>query len=55
MLEETDLDTPGLLLSTLLSLLKDPARLASMAAAAKTQAHPGAAGRIAARIGELAS
>ncbi len=55
MLEEKDLSTPGLLLSTLSSLLKDPAGLASMAAAAKTQAHPGAAERIAARLMELAS
>jgi UDP-N-acetylglucosamine--N-acetylmuramyl-(pentapeptide) pyrophosphoryl-undecaprenol N-acetylglucosamine transferase len=55
MLEEKDLDVPGRLLDTLVSLLKDPARLAAMAAAAKTQAHPGAAERIAERIRELAS
>jgi UDP-N-acetylglucosamine--N-acetylmuramyl-(pentapeptide) pyrophosphoryl-undecaprenol N-acetylglucosamine transferase len=54
MLEEKNIDAPGLLLSTLASLLKDPARLASMAAAAKTQAHPGAAERIADRLAEMA-
>jgi UDP-N-acetylglucosamine--N-acetylmuramyl-(pentapeptide) pyrophosphoryl-undecaprenol N-acetylglucosamine transferase len=54
MLEEKDLDTPGLLLSTLSSLLKDPSRLASMSDAARSQSHPGAAERIAARLMELA-
>jgi UDP-N-acetylglucosamine--N-acetylmuramyl-(pentapeptide) pyrophosphoryl-undecaprenol N-acetylglucosamine transferase len=52
---EKNLGTPGPLLSTLISLLKDPARLAAMAAAARTQAHPGAAERIADRLAELAS
>jgi UDP-N-acetylglucosamine--N-acetylmuramyl-(pentapeptide) pyrophosphoryl-undecaprenol N-acetylglucosamine transferase len=54
MLEEKDLDTPGLLLSTLSSLLQTPDRLAQMAQAAHAQAHPGAAERIAARLMELA-
>jgi UDP-N-acetylglucosamine--N-acetylmuramyl-(pentapeptide) pyrophosphoryl-undecaprenol N-acetylglucosamine transferase len=54
MLEEEDLDVPGKLLETLTGLLNDPARLAAMAAAAKTQAHPGAAERIADRLAELA-
>jgi UDP-N-acetylglucosamine--N-acetylmuramyl-(pentapeptide) pyrophosphoryl-undecaprenol N-acetylglucosamine transferase len=60
MLEETvfaekNLEAPGPLLSTLISLLKDPARLTAMAQAARTQAHPGAAERIADRLAELAS
>jgi UDP-N-acetylglucosamine--N-acetylmuramyl-(pentapeptide) pyrophosphoryl-undecaprenol N-acetylglucosamine transferase len=55
MLQEKDLDTPGLLLSTLSSLLKAPDRLAAMAQAARAQSHPGAAERIAARLMELAS
>jgi UDP-N-acetylglucosamine--N-acetylmuramyl-(pentapeptide) pyrophosphoryl-undecaprenol N-acetylglucosamine transferase len=54
MLEEKDLDTPGLLLSTLSSLLKTPDRLAQMAQAAHAQGHPGAAERIAGRLMELA-
>jgi UDP-N-acetylglucosamine--N-acetylmuramyl-(pentapeptide) pyrophosphoryl-undecaprenol N-acetylglucosamine transferase len=54
MLEERDLDIPGKLLQTLIGLLSDPARLAAMAAAAKTQAHPGAAERIAARLAGMA-
>ena len=54
MLEEKDLATPALLLSTLRSLLVAPDRLASMAQAARAQSHPGAAERIAARLMELA-
>ena len=54
MLGETDLDIPGKMLETLAELLNDPARLASMAFAARTQAHPGAAERIADRLAELA-
>jgi UDP-N-acetylglucosamine--N-acetylmuramyl-(pentapeptide) pyrophosphoryl-undecaprenol N-acetylglucosamine transferase len=54
MLEEADLDIPGKLLETLTGLLADPARLAAMAAAARTQAHAGAAERIADRLEELA-
>ncbi len=54
MLQEKDLDTPGLLLETLVKLLADPARLAAMSAAARTQAHPAAAERIADRLAALA-
>jgi UDP-N-acetylglucosamine--N-acetylmuramyl-(pentapeptide) pyrophosphoryl-undecaprenol N-acetylglucosamine transferase len=54
MLEEPDLDIPGRLLEALTGLLKDPARLARMAAAARTQAHPDAAERIADRLAALA-
>jgi UDP-N-acetylglucosamine--N-acetylmuramyl-(pentapeptide) pyrophosphoryl-undecaprenol N-acetylglucosamine transferase len=54
MLQEQDLDAPGLLLSTLISLLKSPDRLAAMSQAARTQAHPAAAERIAARLAEMA-
>ena len=53
MLTETDLDAPGKLLETLTGLLKDPGRLAAMATAAKAQAHPGAAERIADRLAEM--
>jgi UDP-N-acetylglucosamine--N-acetylmuramyl-(pentapeptide) pyrophosphoryl-undecaprenol N-acetylglucosamine transferase len=55
MLEEKDLDIPDKLLSILAGLLSDNERLASMAAAARTQAHPGAAERIADRLAELAA
>ncbi len=54
MLEEADLALPGKLLGALTALLADPERLAAMAAAARTQAHPGAAERIASRIVALA-
>jgi UDP-N-acetylglucosamine--N-acetylmuramyl-(pentapeptide) pyrophosphoryl-undecaprenol N-acetylglucosamine transferase len=50
MLEESDLPLPGKLLGALKSLLTDPERLAAMAAAARTQAHPDAAKRIANRL-----
>ncbi len=40
MLQEKDLDTRGLLLETLVKLLGDPGKLAAMASAARTQAHP---------------
>ncbi len=53
MLEEPDLDVPGRLLETLTGLLRSPERLAAMAAAARTQAHPDAAERIAGRLAEL--
>ena len=55
MLEEREFGEPGRLLTELVSLLRDPNRLASMAAAARTQAHPGAAERIANRLASLAS
>jgi len=51
---EEDLATPDKLLRALQDLLADPAKLAAMAAAAKTQAHAGAAERIARRLVELA-
>lgn len=54
MLQENELAIPGKLLGTLTSLLGDPARLAAMGAAARKQAHPGAAERIADRLAELA-
>jgi UDP-N-acetylglucosamine--N-acetylmuramyl-(pentapeptide) pyrophosphoryl-undecaprenol N-acetylglucosamine transferase len=54
MLDETDLDVPGRLLDALTGLLRSPERLAAMAAAARTQAHPGAAERIADRLATLA-
>ena len=54
MLQETDLDVPGRLLNALVELLKSPERLAAMATAARTQAHPDAAERIADRLAELA-
>ena len=54
MLTEPDLATPETLLAVLRDLLGSPARLAEMAAAAKTQAHAGAAERIADRLAELA-
>jgi UDP-N-acetylglucosamine--N-acetylmuramyl-(pentapeptide) pyrophosphoryl-undecaprenol N-acetylglucosamine transferase len=54
LLDEKDLDAPGKLLDGLTSLLKSPERLAAMAAAARTQAHPDAAQRIADRLEKLA-
>jgi UDP-N-acetylglucosamine--N-acetylmuramyl-(pentapeptide) pyrophosphoryl-undecaprenol N-acetylglucosamine transferase len=54
MLQEPDLAIPGKLLAVLTGLLTNPARLASMAAAARTQAHPAAAERIADRLASLA-
>jgi UDP-N-acetylglucosamine--N-acetylmuramyl-(pentapeptide) pyrophosphoryl-undecaprenol N-acetylglucosamine transferase len=54
MLDEPDLDLPGKLLTALTSLLKNPEGLDAMAAAARTQAHPGAAQRIAGRLAALA-
>ena len=50
MLQEKDLEIPGKLLDALIGLLTLPERLAAMAAAARTQAHPGAAERIADRV-----
>ena len=54
MLHEWDLDVPGKLLEALTNLLTAPERLAAMAAAARSQAHPGAAERIADRLAALA-
>lgn len=50
---EKDLETPGKLLDTLAGLLTSPKQLAAMGAAARTQAHPDAAERIAARLAVL--
>jgi UDP-N-acetylglucosamine--N-acetylmuramyl-(pentapeptide) pyrophosphoryl-undecaprenol N-acetylglucosamine transferase len=54
LLDEHDLDVPGKLLAALTNLLKSPERLSAMAAAARTQAHPDAAQRIAERLAALA-
>jgi UDP-N-acetylglucosamine--N-acetylmuramyl-(pentapeptide) pyrophosphoryl-undecaprenol N-acetylglucosamine transferase len=54
LLDEEDLDLPGRLLTALTALLSSPERLESMAAAARTQAHPAAAERIAGRLAALA-
>ena len=53
MLTEPDLSPPDKLLAALVDLLASPARLAAMAAAAKTQAHPGAAERMADRLASM--
>ena len=54
MLEENDLAVPGRLLHALTGMLADPERLAAMGTAARTQAHPDAAERIADRLAKLA-
>ena len=54
MLDEWDLDVPGKLFDALSGLLTAPERLATMSAAARTQAHPDAAERIAKRLATLA-
>jgi UDP-N-acetylglucosamine--N-acetylmuramyl-(pentapeptide) pyrophosphoryl-undecaprenol N-acetylglucosamine transferase len=54
MLAERDLETPSTLLDALIRLLNAPETLAAMSAAARTQAHPHAAERIADRLVELA-
>ncbi len=55
MLDEADLQIPGRLLETLAALLGDPARLAAMSAAARRQAHPEAARRIADWLAAIAA
>lgn len=55
MLQETELDEPGKLLSELAGLLQDPGRLQAMSKAARTQAHPAAAEHIADRLASLAA
>jgi len=55
MLHEWDLPLPGRLLDELTGLLTCPERLAAMSAAARTQAHPDAAVRIADRLAALAN
>lgn len=54
MLREDELLNPDSLLTVLAPLLKSPERLAAMSGAARTQAHPSAAERIADRLAELA-
>lgn len=54
MLQERELDEPGRLLAELVGLLTNPRGLAAMSRAARTQAHPAAAERIAARLASLA-
>jgi UDP-N-acetylglucosamine--N-acetylmuramyl-(pentapeptide) pyrophosphoryl-undecaprenol N-acetylglucosamine transferase len=54
MLQEPDLDIPGRLLTALSGLLNDPGGLSRKASAARTQAHPDAARRIADRLAGLA-
>jgi len=54
LLDERELPLPGKLLDALTSLFTSPARLAGMGAAARTQAHPDAAERIARRLATLA-
>ncbi len=54
LLHEWDLAVPGKVCEELAGLLTAPERLAAMAAAARTQAHPGAAERIADRLAGLA-
>jgi UDP-N-acetylglucosamine--N-acetylmuramyl-(pentapeptide) pyrophosphoryl-undecaprenol N-acetylglucosamine transferase len=54
MLQERELDEHGRLLSALVELLKNPERLAAMSTAARSQAHPAAAERIAEMLADLA-
>jgi UDP-N-acetylglucosamine--N-acetylmuramyl-(pentapeptide) pyrophosphoryl-undecaprenol N-acetylglucosamine transferase len=54
MLEEREFDGPEKLLRNLVELLSSPEKLAKMAAAAKAEARPGAAERIADRLADLA-
>jgi UDP-N-acetylglucosamine--N-acetylmuramyl-(pentapeptide) pyrophosphoryl-undecaprenol N-acetylglucosamine transferase len=54
MLEEPELEVEGKLLDALTGLFATPARLAAMGAAARMQAHPDAAERIADRLAEVA-
>lgn len=54
MLDENDLEVPGRLLDALTGLLVSSQKLAAMASAARTQAHPDAAERIADRLAALA-
>ena len=54
LLEESELEVPGKLLDALVGLLRSPEKLAAMSVAARSQAHPGAAGHIAGRLASLA-
>jgi UDP-N-acetylglucosamine--N-acetylmuramyl-(pentapeptide) pyrophosphoryl-undecaprenol N-acetylglucosamine transferase len=53
MIEESQLGSPEIVLETLRQLLADPGKLQSMGEAARAQAHPGAAERIADRLVSL--
>ena len=55
MLLEPELADPTTVRDALVALLRDPTRLARMSAAARTQAHPDAAQRIADRLAQLAT
>jgi len=55
MLLERELADPAVLGDALIALLRDSAKLARMSAAARTQAHPDAAQRIADRLAQLAT
>jgi UDP-N-acetylglucosamine--N-acetylmuramyl-(pentapeptide) pyrophosphoryl-undecaprenol N-acetylglucosamine transferase len=55
MLTEPELAAPGKLLQSLIELLTNATRLAAMSSAARSQAHPAAAERIADRLASLAS
>lgn len=54
MLLEPELASPAALRDALVALLRDPAQLARMSAAARTQAHPDAAERIADKLAAIA-
>jgi UDP-N-acetylglucosamine--N-acetylmuramyl-(pentapeptide) pyrophosphoryl-undecaprenol N-acetylglucosamine transferase len=54
MLEEPDLEIKGKLLNFLVSMFRDSVRLSEMGVAARAQAHPDAAQRIADRLAKLA-
>jgi UDP-N-acetylglucosamine--N-acetylmuramyl-(pentapeptide) pyrophosphoryl-undecaprenol N-acetylglucosamine transferase len=54
MLDESELQIAGKLLHALTGLLSSPQTLAAMSSAARTQAHPDAAERIADLLAELA-
>ncbi|HEX8710613.1 MAG TPA: undecaprenyldiphospho-muramoylpentapeptide beta-N-acetylglucosaminyltransferase [Terracidiphilus sp.] len=53
MLEEKELESPGKVVETLTGMLRNSERLTRMAAAARKQAHPGAAERIAEILASL--
>jgi UDP-N-acetylglucosamine--N-acetylmuramyl-(pentapeptide) pyrophosphoryl-undecaprenol N-acetylglucosamine transferase len=53
LLDEKELSVPSTITNALAALLNSPSRLSIMSIAARTQAHPGAAERIADRLAEL--
>jgi UDP-N-acetylglucosamine--N-acetylmuramyl-(pentapeptide) pyrophosphoryl-undecaprenol N-acetylglucosamine transferase len=55
MLTENQMQSPGTLLDALTGLMMAPEKLAAMSAAARTQAKPDAAERIANRLADLAN